>query len=61
MDEKAQSPKPADSDVASLTLEQMRVNWERMMQNTHNSFPNNTSVENIPISLPPFGLTPVSR
>jgi len=59
MDEERQSPKQPDSDVAELTLEQMRIHWEKMMQNAQNSFPSGFTIEDGPIPLPPFGLTPV--
>lgn len=59
MDKESPSPKPADSDVAQLTMQQMRTHWEKMFKNAQHAFPSNLSTEENAVPLPPFGLTPV--
>lgn len=59
MDEERQSTKPADSDVAPLTAEQMKETWEQMLSNTQNILQQNLTEENLSIPIAPFGLTPV--
>lgn len=59
MDEGCQSPKQAGSDVAQLSSEHMRTQWEKIMQNVQNCTPGGFGIEDGSIPLPPFGLTPV--